>query len=157
MSFVLHQMTKPFIFGILKKINNYRYSMGTQKVFAALNFRHLMVLDICVLDLVTKPFVYGILKHPNHYIHNGCVNSVKYESNELGINGANTILSGSEDKSVRLWDIRCIGHICHCLQRTKNKKIMAQTKSCINEKNKFQRFALIKQKKDSYFNGFVVT
>ncbi|ETO04851.1 WD-40 repeat-containing protein [Reticulomyxa filosa] len=33
--------------------------------------------------------------------------SIKYGSNELGnIGGANTILSGSHDKSVRLWDIR---------------------------------------------------
>ncbi|ETO23390.1 WD-40 repeat-containing protein [Reticulomyxa filosa] len=41
------------------------------------------------------------------YGHEGRISSVKYGSNELGINGgANTILSGSEDKSVRLWDIR---------------------------------------------------
>ncbi|ETO24604.1 WD-40 repeat protein [Reticulomyxa filosa] len=39
--------------------------------------------------------------------HEAYVRSVKYGSNELGINGsANTILSGSRDKSVRLWDIR---------------------------------------------------
>ncbi|ETO05120.1 hypothetical protein RFI_32276 [Reticulomyxa filosa] len=39
--------------------------------------------------------------------HIGSVMSVRYGSNELGINGgANTILSGSIDKSVRLWDIR---------------------------------------------------
>ncbi|ETO14930.1 WD-40 repeat-containing protein [Reticulomyxa filosa] len=34
--------------------------------------------------------------------HEGCMNSVKYGSNEL----VNIILSGSNDKSVRLWDIR---------------------------------------------------
>ncbi|ETO15533.1 WD-40 repeat protein, partial [Reticulomyxa filosa] len=39
--------------------------------------------------------------------HNRYVSSVKYASNELGIDGgANTILSGSADTSVRLWDIR---------------------------------------------------
>ncbi|ETO20949.1 F-box and wd40 domain protein, partial [Reticulomyxa filosa] len=39
--------------------------------------------------------------------HGLIINSVKYGSNELGVNcGANTILSGSEDYSVRLWDIR---------------------------------------------------
>ncbi|ETO05943.1 hypothetical protein RFI_31452 [Reticulomyxa filosa] len=39
--------------------------------------------------------------------HTDCVRSVKYGSNELGINGgANTILSGSRDQSVCLWDIR---------------------------------------------------
>ncbi|ETO33919.1 G-protein beta WD-40 repeats containing protein [Reticulomyxa filosa] len=39
--------------------------------------------------------------------HSWAVLSVKYGSNELGINGgANTILSGSTDRSVRLWDIR---------------------------------------------------
>ncbi|ETN97619.1 G-protein beta WD-40 repeats containing protein, partial [Reticulomyxa filosa] len=39
--------------------------------------------------------------------HENVVRSVKYGSNELGINGgANTILSGSYDGSVRLWDIR---------------------------------------------------
>ncbi|ETO36438.1 hypothetical protein RFI_00624 [Reticulomyxa filosa] len=48
-------------------------------------------------------FVYGILKQQNNY----CLRSVKYGSNELGnIGGANTILSGSSDQSVRLWDIR---------------------------------------------------
>ncbi|ETO27529.1 WD-repeat protein [Reticulomyxa filosa] len=49
-----------------------------------------------VLDHVIKPFEYGILKQPNNLM------SVKYGSNEL----VNTILSGSDDKSVRLWDIR---------------------------------------------------
>ncbi|ETO11946.1 WD-40 repeat protein [Reticulomyxa filosa] len=39
--------------------------------------------------------------------HEMIVMSVKYGSNELGINGgSNIILSGSEDKSVRLWDTR---------------------------------------------------
>ncbi|ETO35858.1 G-protein beta WD-40 repeats containing protein [Reticulomyxa filosa] len=39
--------------------------------------------------------------------HKDSVWSVKYGSNELGINGcANIILSGSDDRSVRLWDIR---------------------------------------------------
>ncbi|ETO11810.1 WD-40 repeat protein [Reticulomyxa filosa] len=39
--------------------------------------------------------------------HRDQIMSVKYGSNELGINGgANTVLSGSYDKSVRLWDIR---------------------------------------------------
>ncbi|ETO08506.1 serine/threonine protein kinase [Reticulomyxa filosa] len=39
--------------------------------------------------------------------HKRRITSVKYGSNELGVNGgANTILSGSEDKSVRLWDLR---------------------------------------------------
>ncbi|ETO03496.1 hypothetical protein RFI_33911, partial [Reticulomyxa filosa] len=39
--------------------------------------------------------------------HEYWISCVKYGSNELGnIGGANTILSGSHDKSVRLWDIR---------------------------------------------------
>ncbi|ETO35549.1 G-protein beta WD-40 repeats containing protein [Reticulomyxa filosa] len=39
--------------------------------------------------------------------HEHWISVVKYGSNELGINGgANTILSGSNDSSVRLWDIR---------------------------------------------------
>ncbi|ETO35296.1 WD-repeat protein [Reticulomyxa filosa] len=90
-----------------------------------LNFHHLMVVDICVLGLMTKQFVYGMLKHQNHYMfsmdikiliwdiettkqfnlfkgHTDYVMSVKYGFNEL----VNTILSGSNDKSVRLWDIR---------------------------------------------------
>ncbi|ETO06151.1 WD repeat-containing protein [Reticulomyxa filosa] len=104
---------------------------GHTDVVVELNFHHLIMVDIYVLDHVTKQFVYGILKHPNNYIsigmspmqsnndNNGnksnsigviggngytiwAVCSVKYGSNEL----LNTILSGSEDTSVRLWDIR---------------------------------------------------
>ncbi|ETO35430.1 transcriptional regulator, XRE family [Reticulomyxa filosa] len=49
-----------------------------------------------VLDQVIKPLEYGILKQSNNSM------SVKYGSNEL----INTVLSGSDDKSIRLWDIR---------------------------------------------------
>ncbi|ETO06881.1 WD-40 repeat-containing protein [Reticulomyxa filosa] len=46
--------------------------------------------------------------------HEGWIMSVKYGSNELGINGgSNTILSGSNDYSVRLWDIRSGRQIKH--------------------------------------------
>ncbi|ETO11679.1 hypothetical protein RFI_25697 [Reticulomyxa filosa] len=48
-----------------------------------------------VLDHMIESFEYGILKQQNNLI-------VKYGQNEL----MNTILSGSRDKSVRLWDIR---------------------------------------------------
>ncbi|ETO16665.1 Serine/Threonine protein kinase, partial [Reticulomyxa filosa] len=54
MSFVLHHMTKPFRFGISNIIRNYKYSMDTLVMFVELNFHHLMVVDICVLDLVIK-------------------------------------------------------------------------------------------------------
>ncbi|ETO10779.1 WD-40 repeat-containing protein, partial [Reticulomyxa filosa] len=55
----------------------------------------LVEMDILfVLVHMIKLFEYGILKQLNNY--------VKYGSNEL----FNIILSGSEDKSVRLWDIR---------------------------------------------------
>ncbi|ETO25252.1 WD-40 repeat-containing protein [Reticulomyxa filosa] len=56
---------------------------------------------IRIWDIETTKQLIIFKKHKN-YVH-----SVKYGSNELGVNGgANTILSGSEDKSVRLWDIR---------------------------------------------------
>ncbi|ETO06713.1 hypothetical protein RFI_30680 [Reticulomyxa filosa] len=42
--------------------------MSTLAVLMELNFRHLMVVYIYVLDLMTILFVYGMLKHQNHYI-----------------------------------------------------------------------------------------
>ncbi|ETN99624.1 hypothetical protein RFI_37846, partial [Reticulomyxa filosa] len=72
---------------MLKHQNHYMFSMDIQVVFGVLIFHRYKAITriIKVIALV----------------------SVKYGSNELGINGgANTILSGSNDGSVRLWDIR---------------------------------------------------
>ncbi|ETO08925.1 hypothetical protein RFI_28462 [Reticulomyxa filosa] len=42
--------------------------MDTLRVFVELNFHHLVVVDIYVLDHLTKQFIYGMLKHQNHYM-----------------------------------------------------------------------------------------
>ncbi|ETO04831.1 beta subunit of coatomer complex [Reticulomyxa filosa] len=115
MSFVLHHMTKPFVFGISNIINNYKYSMDTLIVLMELNFHHLMVVDICVLDHMIKQFVYGMLKHQNHYmfsmdmkiVNNNNDNNNDNKMNNIGVIGGNgyTICSGSEDKTIRIWDI----------------------------------------------------
>ncbi|ETO05460.1 hypothetical protein RFI_31936 [Reticulomyxa filosa] len=77
-----------------------------------LNFHHLMVVDICVLDQLTVLFVYGILKHQNHYIFSMDMKKVNNNDNNnkinhIGVIGGNgyTICSGSYDNTIRIWDI----------------------------------------------------
>ncbi|ETO11613.1 G-protein beta WD-40 repeats containing protein, partial [Reticulomyxa filosa] len=78
------------------------------------NFYHLMVVDICVLDLVTIQFVYGMLKHQNHYIFSmdmkigfGVLIFHHYKAiiTILVCGNGYTICSGSYDKTIRIWDI----------------------------------------------------
>ncbi|ETO34210.1 WD-40 repeat protein [Reticulomyxa filosa] len=108
---VLDLMTKLFVCGMLKNPVYCTFSMGIQVLFGVLTFHHckattgmiikvtilvyLAVTDIqSVLDHLIKPFEYGILKQLNNWVY----------SKDMIV--GNTILSGSDDKSVRLWDIR---------------------------------------------------
>ncbi|ETO34546.1 hypothetical protein RFI_02548, partial [Reticulomyxa filosa] len=105
MSFVLHQLTKPFVFGIFKKINNSKYTKDTLMLFVILNFHHSIVVDICVLDHMIKQFVYGMLKHPKYYIFLIDINMVNSnKNNNIGGNGY-TICSGSYDITICIWNI----------------------------------------------------
>ncbi|ETO08737.1 G-protein beta WD-40 repeats containing protein [Reticulomyxa filosa] len=120
---VLDHMIILFICGILKHISHFMFSMDTQKAFGVNNnkndinnkMNNIGVIGgngytICsgswdktirIWDIET---IKGLLVFKGH---EDWINSVKYGSNELGINGgANTILSGSDDYNVRLWDIR---------------------------------------------------
>ncbi|ETO07455.1 hypothetical protein RFI_29937 [Reticulomyxa filosa] len=100
--------------------------MDIMVVLMELNFHHLMVVDICVLDHMTKLFVYGILKHQNHYMflmdmkvlfgvlifhHYKAITKMKIiiiiKMNNIGVIGGNgyTICSGSYGNIIRIWDI----------------------------------------------------
>ncbi|ETO02069.1 hypothetical protein RFI_35367, partial [Reticulomyxa filosa] len=112
MSFAFHHGIKPFVFGISNIINNCKYSMNTLMLSMALNFHNLMMVDIYVPDHLTKQFVYGMLKHQNHYMFSmdmkilfGVSNNNKM--NNIGLIGGNgyTICSGSNDHTIRIWDI----------------------------------------------------
>ncbi|ETO10608.1 WD-40 repeat-containing protein [Reticulomyxa filosa] len=134
-SFVLDHLIEQLVYGMLITTNkfnhsmdihllcivNYKYSMDIHLVLMELDFHHLVVVDICILDLVTLLFVYGILKHQNRKCFNGhasyvwCVDISPLQSNNkndnnkmnnIGMIGGNgyTICSGSDDQTIRIWD-----------------------------------------------------
>ncbi|ETO04789.1 hypothetical protein RFI_32607, partial [Reticulomyxa filosa] len=103
---------KTIRFWDFKHNSNYKYSMDTLVMFVELNFHHLMVVDINVLDHMTKQFVYGMLKHQNHYMFSMDMkvlnnNNNNNKKNNIGVIDGNgyTICSGSFDKTIRIWDI----------------------------------------------------
>ncbi|ETO07315.1 G-protein beta WD-40 repeats containing protein, partial [Reticulomyxa filosa] len=97
-SFVLDQMIKQFVYGILittnydNKMNNIGVIGGNGYTICSGSFDK----TIRIWDIETTKQL-NIFKG-----HEDNLRSVKYGSNEL----VNTILSGSADESVRLWDIR---------------------------------------------------
>ncbi|ETO11762.1 F-box and wd40 domain protein, partial [Reticulomyxa filosa] len=120
---VMGHMTKQFVYGMLKHQNYYAFSMDMKIMSFVLIFPHCKVRTIMITIMKV---VIGVIGGNGYTIcsgswkiiriwdiettkqlnvfeeHDSWIRSVKYGSNEL----VNTILSGSDDKSVCLWDIR---------------------------------------------------
>ncbi|ETO00420.1 hypothetical protein RFI_37027 [Reticulomyxa filosa] len=79
------------------------YSTFDDEQFICSGSCHLMVVDIYVLDHLTKQFVYGILKHQNHYMFSM---DMKRVFGVLIFHHYKAICSGSNDNTIRFWDIR---------------------------------------------------
>ncbi|ETO00864.1 hypothetical protein RFI_36576, partial [Reticulomyxa filosa] len=109
MSFVLHHMTIPFVFGISNTINNYKYSMNTQ-----------VGKYLCSGSDDKTIRLWDIEASKSLHIFNGHTNTVRCvdfsplqsnnndnKSNNIGVIGGNgyTICSGSFDKTIQIWDI----------------------------------------------------
>ncbi|ETO36526.1 WD-40 repeat-containing protein [Reticulomyxa filosa] len=111
MSFVLHQVTKPFDFGISNIINNYKYSMGTLVIYLCSGSYD---KTIRLWDVETSKSLHVF---NGHTLYIWCVdisplqgnysNNNDNKINNIGLIVGNgyTICSGSFDKTIRIWDI----------------------------------------------------